>query len=123
MSASPDAVEATQDPNLGSATGQLLLRGQPVTNRILYLAQLTTDASGKETAAGMDRINSPRTFSQANGAFTFVNVPPGRYALVMDLIMQAYMLRNPKTGEDLIIQIEAGRRVDLGALDYQQLPE
>lgn len=113
----------TQDPTLGSVIGTLLEQGQPVAGRVLYLAEVVKDASGKETAAGYDRANSPRTTLQADGSFRFVNVPPGRYSLVMDLVRQAYMLKNPKDQSDLIADVKVGGTANLGVLDFTQLPK
>ncbi len=91
--------------------------------RVLYLAELIKDASGNEMAAGYDRAGSPRTTLQADGSFRFVNVQPGRYSIVMDLVRQAYMLKNPKDQTDLIADVKAGGTADLGTLDFTQLPK
>lgn len=90
--------------------------------RVLYLAEVVKDANGNETAAGYDRANSPRATTQADGSFRFVNVPPGRYSIVMDLVRQAFMLKNPKDQTDLIVDVIAGGTADFGALDFDQLP-
>lgn len=117
----------TQDATLGQVKGRLMLRSgaeaQPLPGRILYLAELTKDASGAETAAGLDRIASPRTFTDVDGTFTFYNVPPGRYALIYDLVRNAYMLRNPDRDDDLIITVATGGVADVGTLAYNQLPQ
>lgn len=112
----------TQDPALGSATGSLLLKGQPFAGRILYLAEIVKDANGNETAAGYDRANSPKAIVLEDGSFTFVNVKPGRYSIVLDIVRQAYMLKNPKDQSDLIVDVKAGTPASFGTLDYTDLP-
>ncbi len=112
----------TQDPTLGSAVGKITEKGQPMAGRVLYLAEVVKDANGNETAAGYDRINSPRAEVQADGSFRFVNVPPGRYSIVMDVVRQAFMLKNPKDQSDLIVDVTSGGAADFGTLDYDQLP-
>lgn len=117
----------TQDATLGQVKGKLMVKSgaeaQPLPGRILYLAELTKDASGAETAAGLDRVASPRTFTDVDGTFTFYNVPPGRYALIYDLVRNAYMLGDPNRDEDLIITVPAGGVADVGTLAYNQLPQ
>lgn len=116
----------TPDPTKGSVRGALLVRMNgadvAIRNATLYLAPLVLDPSGKEIAAGLDRITSPRTTSNDQGEFQFQNVPPGRYALVLDLIQSAYMLRMPADGQDLLATVSAGKQSDLGRLTYAQLP-
>jgi hypothetical protein len=117
----------TQDATLGQVTGKLLLKvgsnADPLVGRILYLAALVKDDSGTETAAGLDRVRSPRTYSDVDGSFTFYNVPPGRYAIVLDVVRNAYMLRHPDRDEDLIVTVTTGGTADVGPLAYAQLPE
>jgi hypothetical protein len=119
----PSEPVPTQDPTLGSAVGKITEQGQPLPGRVLYLAEIVKDANGKDTAAGYDRANSPRTLVQADGSFTFVNVPPGRYSIVMDLVRQAFMLKNPKDQSDLVVEVNSGGQADFGTLDYDQLPK
>jgi len=113
----------TQDAALGSATGKLLIKGQPFAGRILYLAEIVKDANGNETAAGYDRANSPKATVLEDGSFTFANVKPGRYSIVLDIVRQAYMLKNPKDQSDLIIDVKAGAPTSFGTLDYSDLPQ
>jgi hypothetical protein len=112
----------TQDPNLGSVKGIYLVAGQPEVGRILYLAGVVKDASGKETAVGFERSSPLRTTTQSDGSFRFVNVPPGKYAIVVDVIVNAFMMNDPKSGKDLLVEIVNGSQVDLGTLDHPVSP-
>jgi len=120
-------VRVTQDAKLGRLTGKLLLKttsgDTPVVGRILYLAVLSKDASGKETGAGFSRTDSPRTYSDVDGSFIFANVPVGRYALIMDMVTASYMLKKPADKTDMIADIQVGKTTDLGALVYDDLPK
>lgn len=117
----------TPDPTLtGSIRGRLLYDDgstiEPVKDRILYLAEVITDASGTERIASLNRTSSPRTTLDADGNFSFSGVAPGRYGLVMDLVVQAFILLEPSQEEALLFDVEAGGRVDLGELIYTSLP-
>lgn len=116
----------TPDPTKGSVRGALSVRMNQadvaIRNVTVYLAPLVLDPSGKELAAGLDRITSPRTTTNEKGEFLFQNVAPGRYALVLDLIQSAYMLRTPADGQDLLATVTAGKQSDFGRLNYAQLP-
>lgn len=111
-----------QDPDLGSVTGVLLTNNTPVVNATLYLAEVLKDDQGRESVASFDRVNSPRTFTDAQGRFRFVNVPPGRYGLVLDKILDSYLLNDPETGGQFLITVEVGQEADLGELDHEDLP-
>ncbi len=89
----------------------------------MYLAELTKDASGQETGAGLDRVVRHGAISIEDGSFVFKNVSPGRYALIMDLVSNAYMLRKPDGNGDLVIDVKTGETTALGILVYVELPK
>lgn len=106
----------------GWVTGRLTELSQPFAGGILYLTTLTQEASGVETAARLDRNNAPRAITDAEGNFTFYNVTPGRYTIIVDTVRDAYMLRKPNNGGDLIFEVAADKALDLGTLNYDRLP-
>jgi len=125
LTSTPAPPPPTLDPSKGSVRGVLAVgvgEVKPVAGAILYLAEVLKDEGGNEAAASMDRINSPRTSTNTEGAFLFSNVPPGKYALVLDRVLDSFMLLEPNTGESLIIEVAAGHEVDLGTLEYESLP-
>ena len=95
---------------------------EPVSNAILYLARIIIDSSGEERVASFNRLESPRTVSGAEGEFAFLNVEPGRYGLVLDIVVESFLLSNPENGEDLIATVEAGGEFNFGDLVYEELP-
>ena len=116
----PTAIPKTPDPNLGVVKGSLLLVDQPVARVILYLAEVVTSASGGRVVA-LDRTKSIRATTDEQGDFMFINVPPGAYGLVFDRIIDSYLLLTP-AGDDLIMTITTNEQIDLGALNYDDLP-
>lgn len=116
----------TQDPALGAVKGVLQLKTstgiKPVDHVILYLAEVVRDTEGNERVVSMDRLNSPRAYTDTNGYFEFFNVPPSKYGLVLDTITNSYLLGHPVTGEDMLFEVKAGEVLDIGVLVYDLLP-
>ncbi len=123
---SPIPVVPTQKAGLGRATGKLMLQtaagAEPQPGRLLYLAEIVTDGNGRETAVGYDRTSAPRTTTAPDGTFVFANVKPGRYGLIIDVVSQAFMLKEPTSGGNLLIDVKADVVTDFGTLVYQDLP-
>jgi hypothetical protein len=112
-------------PGTGRVTGVLQVGSggsQPVKDVVLYLAGTVKDNSGNDSFAALDRVNSPRTIADDQGRFIFTNVPTGKYGLVLDLIMNSYLLLKPGTQDNLLIEVSAGQQIDLGTLLYDSLP-
>ncbi len=112
----------TLDKSKAVVKGVLLLNGKPVKLQNLYLGGVLTDAKGKEIVASMNQQKDPNALTNSLGEFTFVNVPPGRYAVILDNATTAALLLNPKGSEAILLTLKAGDTIDLGKLDYQDLP-
>lgn len=123
---SNSVTEITPSADAGVVSGILLLdsgeEAEPVSSTILSLAEVLTDSQGRERAASYDRINSPATTTDEQGRFVFTNIPPGTYGLVLDTVMNSYLLLQPGTQRAMTITVEAGEIVDLGELIYEKLP-
>jgi hypothetical protein len=122
----PPAVDVTADLTMGRVTGvlQLLAGGSatPVAGQTLYLARVLMGSDGQERAASFDPQTDPRAQTDERGGFQFVNVPPGRYGLVMDIVIESYLLNDPISGESLLITVTAGEELSMGELVYTTLP-
>lgn len=112
----------TMDPQLGYASGRLLLNNKPVNGMTLDLAEVIVDKSGNDIVAGLDRVNSPSVVTDNQGRFAFINIKAGRYALILDLITSQFLLSYPGREDPIIIQVEVGKTVDLGDLNFSELP-
>ena len=115
--------QVTRDPSLGSIKGRILLNGKPVQFADLYLAELLVNEEGKEVVFSFDRYSPLRTQTNQNGEFEFLNVPDGKYGLVYDVIVEAVLLLDPRTGDQLKFIIEGGQSIDTDDLDFQDLPK
>lgn len=112
-------------PDKATITGVLLLNpGSPLpaTGVILALANIVPEAKGTPWVAGFERLSAPQTQTDGAGRFVFVDIAPGKYALVLDRLNEAYLLGNPKDGADLILGPQPGQVLDLGDLIYASLP-
>jgi hypothetical protein len=107
---------------MGSVIGKLLVNNNGVNNVTLYLAGIIKDATGKDIVAGLDRVNSPNTATDEQGIFAFINIKPGRYALILDVVINQYLMNYPDKDGTIIFQIDSGKTVDLGDLNYDSLP-
>jgi hypothetical protein len=110
------------DPQMGIIRGRLLRSNMPIPDISLYLATVMKDNNGNDIVAGLDLSKAETTTTGQDGSFTFVNVPLGRYALVLDIVNQQYLLSYPDKEEAIIMQVEAGKEINLGDLNYDELP-
>jgi hypothetical protein len=120
------AATPTFDSTQSAITGVLLLSAngttRPAVNIPIYLAEALKDVGGIERVASYSPIDSPRSITDAEGRFWFYNVKPGRYGLILDAVIQGFLLSKPGTDESLLIDTTAGQTTDLGNLSYESLP-
>jgi hypothetical protein len=95
---------------------------RPAQGVILCLGEVIVSEDGTPLMGGLDRASAPCAQTDQNGGFVFTDVPEGRYALFLDLITNAIMLRQPSQGEDLLVDVEGGSIIDVGTLVYDELP-
>jgi hypothetical protein len=112
--------------DVGTVVG-VMLQGsrsssEPVEGVILALGTVLTLSDGTPAMARLNRQEAPRTQSDADGSFVFTDVPPGQYSLFVDLINRAVALRDPDTGGDFYVEVNAGEVTDLGDMVYSSLP-
>jgi hypothetical protein len=112
----------TPDENSGIVTGILLVNGEPVIDVNIYLADLVKDDQGNDLLASYGRANSPRAFTDGEGRFVFANIAPKKYGLILDVVLSSYLLSHPSGSGPIFILVEAGKVVNLGKLDYSELP-
>jgi hypothetical protein len=106
----------------GVVVGVIQVNNEPIPNLTIYLAEVLNDGEGLERVASYDRVNSPRAFTNEEGEYVFSNILPGRYGLVLDIVLSAYLLHLPQEDTALIITVEAGQVTEIELLDYDSLP-
>lgn len=113
----PDRNIPVPSEDFGSAGGVLIREISdagflPVTPQALYLGDILVDSQGRQAliAQGED---SPKAQLFQTGVFIFDNIQPGTYGLVIDIGMSQFPI-NGEDGQPLLIDIEAGKVLDLG---------
>lgn len=122
--ATPTRSIPTPSAGAGVVTGTMLLNSvspEPAYPVLLVLAEVI-EVDGKPMVAGFDRATAPSTLTESDGTFIFPDVKPGKYALVVDRIMDAFLLNNPEDGGDLLFEVKPGEITDAGTLTFDSLP-
>lgn len=119
--AAPSATP-TADPALGVVKGRLLEGQVPVFDMSLFLAEIKKGEDGKDLVARLSFTNSQRVATDSDGNFMFVNVKPGRYAIILYTGENAFLLNVPDKMDPILINVEADKTVGLGDLSYDDLP-
>lgn len=115
-------VPTPASPDVGIVTGRLVIGKNSWTNPFpIYLGEIIL-SNGTPAIVSLDKSRAPRSQLDSSGRFVFSNVPPGKYCLILDLVTKTIVLRNPSTGNDLIIVVEGGKIIDIGELHYFNLP-
>ncbi|PKO17673.1 MAG: hypothetical protein CVU39_04115 [Chloroflexi bacterium HGW-Chloroflexi-10] len=96
---------------------------EPEVGALLYLVPIIHNESGEPLLAGFSRTTDIKTMTDPNGRFYFADVPIDKvYTIILDRVSTAYLLKDPKTNEDILIVLEPNTVYDLGELIYQELP-
>lgn len=108
-------------PGTGIIVGVMKIRhtDQPMVGVELYLARhigVTPDTP----LYTMELDNAPHAITDANGRFIFKDVPPGRYAIVIWNPISSFLVRNPATGLELVIDVQPDQIHNLGVLFESQ---
>lgn len=111
----------TLDASLGQVKGRLLEAGKPVQGVYVSLAAVKADENGQDLVAKSTN-EDPTSSLQPDGSFLFFNVPDGRYGLIVDFVLNAFLLGDPKDQVPLLFNVVNGQTVDLGDLNYDDLP-
>lgn len=117
---SPAAVISPQ-PGTGGAAGRIVdsVTGQPVIDRALFLGTWSTMTSkeGEESPfVVMLPSTSPQATVDGEGNFSFSNVEPGDYGIVLWTPMQSFVAANPDTEQAYVVTIEPDQVTELGTI-------
>jgi len=89
--------------------------GSPYADTPMRLAQIFRE--GDQGAFVIDTANSPAAMSGTDGFFTFVDVPPAEYLIVIGWLEDNnYVIHQNKAGEPYTYELEADETRDLGEL-------
>lgn len=118
--------EPNREQGYAQVVGTLLVgengASRPVTGVPLYLGTIITTSDGQPLLVSLDKSTAPKAISDDEGHFIFGQVPAGKYAIILDVVIQTVVLRDPVKDSDLIIDAKPGMEIDLGELTYPKLP-
>src|SRR5205809_453576 len=113
----------TPQGGTGNIKGILLTAGtdhQPYKGGDLYLGRVIHGGqSDSPPFVAFSPNENIKTYSrnEETGEFVFVNVPPGEYALVLDLIVMSSAIEDPATHNFIIIRAAADQTTDAGVIN------
>ena len=131
ISTSNPEIKKIPAPSKGKAnlTGILEKKGSggqpdmPYVDVRLIVGTLIKDSEGNNVGARVSLMNSPKARTDSNGKFTFIDLDPDVYTLVLEIPpLEMVKLNDPVTGKDMLIKLEEGESKDLGILSYPDLP-
>ncbi len=118
----PATPPPTSVPGAATVTGFLFEGSKPAAGLIVALAPVLPDAKGTRALASYNQVTASRAVTDASGHFVITNVRPATYALILDRVIESYMLNKPNSGGDMVFTPQAGQVLDLGKLVYDKLP-
>ena len=107
----------SQDPQMGSIEGSIVMQGYPPGTfpATLYLG----DPTGSRPAGAyiaLDIKTAMKGHVKSDGTFVFPNVPPGTYSLLAWTPAAAYIVSDPKDGNTWLIEISENSSFDTGQI-------
>lgn len=91
---------------------------EPAAEMIVYLGTLSPLKGGDTDSyiVVMLPSSSPKTATDRNGYFAFLDVEPGTYAMVMWTPGSSWVVTDPQTDLSILVTVKAGAITDLGEL-------
>lgn len=116
-------VVPTPDQASGVVTGQLFYSGtdEPVMNNTLYLGFKIYLTPGPDYTYGFTQHGSPRVTTDDKGRFAIGGIPPGKYIVLLWSLSGTSMAHYPESNQELEINVEAGKLLDLGRIEVNPL--
>jgi hypothetical protein len=109
-------------PDLGQVKGIIKYNGKPVVNSNIYVSPVIQADDGTRIAVKFTRDSPLNGVTDQEGKFLVPNIPAGTYGLVYDIAYTSVLLNHPKTGDQMVFDVQPGQVVDFGELDFQELP-
>jgi hypothetical protein len=107
---------------MASIEGAITMEGQPAGKlpATLYLGD-PTGSNPMGAYVALDIETAIRGYVRSDGTFTFPNVPPGTYSIVVWTPAAAYIVPDPATGETWLIEMSADTHFDTGQITVPAL--
>lgn len=110
----------TPKPDLGLVQGTLRMDGVLAQDQTLYLAPMVATGESMGVAA-LSTDTDPRAATDETGTFTFLDVPPGQYALAIISPLGPVVINGPDDKE-IVVEVQAGELTELGEIAISAFP-
>lgn len=116
----PAPGETPVDPAMAGLVGKVSTQdGQPLTDTSVSLAQVYWNEDRSDGAFVLNGAASPITPLREDGTFTFVNVPPAEYVVVVGDPTGSNVIITEPDGKARVIELKAGETLDIGELKVE----
>lgn len=88
---------------------------EPIAETNIMLAPVIYSADGTPVLAAVDKETALMATTDKNGAFVFVDIPPGTYGIVIITPVGLFLLQE-KNGNDFLFEVRGGTVLDLGEI-------
>ena len=90
--------------------------GKPVPNKLVFLANLlpVKGQSSQAYIPALDMTTAPKDTTDTNGLAVISGAKPQKYAVTLMSPAGPILLKDMETGEDMLVDITAGKVLDLG---------
>ena len=95
---------------------------RPFADSLVSVAGILERPGDNAQVGGYKPATAPKATSDEYGRFALNDVPPGKYALILDLVIHQYLVLDPESGDGIVFEVEAGEILDLGTFVYDSLP-
>ncbi len=121
--------EATPSETTGSVVGAVVVKPasegegyRPFANSLVSIAGILERPGDNAQVAGYEPSTAPKATSDEYGRFALNDVIPGKYALILDMVIHQHLVLDPDSGDGIVFEVVAGETVDLGTFLYDSLP-
>lgn len=92
---------------------------RPLSGVELYLAR-HIGAKKDAPIYGLDPGSAPHTITEDDGSFVFVDVPEGRYVIVIWNPFNSFVIIDQNSGKEIVIEAKSNKIYDIGVLFVPQ---
>ncbi|MEM4202697.1 MAG: hypothetical protein QXS54_01375 [Candidatus Methanomethylicaceae archaeon] len=105
----------------GRLVRDLAGHSEPIASTKILLASVIRSENGTPIVAVASEKTSLMAITDMSGVFIFTDVPIGMYSIVVVTPIGSFMIKDEKTGNDLLFAAQPGMVLDLGEI-HTSLP-
>ncbi len=88
---------------------------------VIFIGKVILANDGVHKIGSLNKDVDPSYTTHADGRFVFEDIEPGTYTLFLYDGLGVYVIKDPITGQDILLTLKAGDAIDLGVIkvDFQ----